>query len=66
VENLEPLEQYVQAYGSDNYIIGTDFPHPEFQKLPNATTDITDKPGLSQEDKAKILGGNMIRALKLD
>jgi aminocarboxymuconate-semialdehyde decarboxylase len=66
VENLEPLEQYVQAYGSDNYIIGTDFPHPEFQMLPNATTDVTDKPGLNEEDKRKILGGNMIKALKLE
>ena len=66
VENLEPLEQYVQAYGSDNYVIGTDFPHPEFQRLPNATTDITGKPGLTEEDKNKILGGNMVRALKLD
>jgi aminocarboxymuconate-semialdehyde decarboxylase len=65
VESLEPLEQMVEAYGSDNFLIGTDFPHPEFQRLPNATTDITDKPGLSEEDKRKILGGNLARALKL-
>jgi predicted TIM-barrel fold metal-dependent hydrolase len=65
IESLEPLEQLVEAYGSDNFIIGSDFPHPEFQMLPNATTDITDKPRLSDEDKAKILGGNLARALKL-
>ena len=65
VESLEPLEQYVEAYGSGNYLIGTDFPHPEFQRLPNATTDITDRAGLSDEDKAKILGGNIARALKI-
>ena len=65
VESLEPLEQMVEAYGSDNFFIGSDFPHPEFQFLPNYTTDITDKPRLSEEDKAKILGGNLARALKL-
>jgi aminocarboxymuconate-semialdehyde decarboxylase len=65
VESLEPLPQYVEAYGSENYLIGTDFPHPEFQRLPNATTDITDRPGLTDQDKANILGGNMMRALKL-
>jgi predicted TIM-barrel fold metal-dependent hydrolase len=65
VESLEPLEQMVAAYGSENFLIGTDFPHPEFQRLPNATSDITDRPGLTQEDKDNILGGNFARALKL-
>jgi predicted TIM-barrel fold metal-dependent hydrolase len=65
VESLEPLEQLVEAFGSDNFIIGSDFPHPEFQMLPNSTTDITDKPRLTDDDKAKILGGNLARALKL-
>jgi len=59
------VEQIVEAYGDDNFFIGTDFPHPEFQFLPNATTDISDKPGLSEEAKRKILGGNLARALKL-
>jgi aminocarboxymuconate-semialdehyde decarboxylase len=65
VESLEPLEQLVEAFGSDNFIIGSDFPHPEFQFLPNSTSDITDKPRLSDDDKSKILGGNLARALKL-
>ncbi|MEA2639660.1 MAG: hypothetical protein QOF51_1054 [Chloroflexota bacterium] len=65
VESLEPVEQMVEAYGSDNFFIGTDFPHPEYQFLPNLTTDILDKPRLSEEDKAKILGGNLARALKV-
>jgi predicted TIM-barrel fold metal-dependent hydrolase len=66
VESLEPLEQLVEAYGSDNFIIGSDFPHPEFQFLPNAPSDVTDKPRLTDEDKEKILGGNLARVLKLD
>ena len=37
----------------------------EFQRLPNVPTDITDKSSLSAEDKAKILGGNLARALRL-
>jgi predicted TIM-barrel fold metal-dependent hydrolase len=65
VESLEPVEQIVEAYGCDNFFIGTDFPHPEFQFLPNATTDISDKPGLSEEAKRKILGGNLARVLGL-
>ena len=65
VENLEPIEQFVAVHGSENYIIGTDFPHPEFQRLPNATKDILDKPLLSDQDKSNILGGNMARVLRL-
>jgi aminocarboxymuconate-semialdehyde decarboxylase len=65
VESLEPVEQLVEAYGSDNFFIGTDFPHPEFQFLPNHTTDISDRARLSEEEKAKILGGNLARALKI-
>ena len=65
IESIEPLEQLVEAYGSDNFVIGTDFPHPEFQRLPNAPSDVTDKARLSEEDKNKILGGNLARALRL-
>ena len=65
VESLEPVEQMVEAYGSDNFFIGTDFPHPEFQFLPNYTTHILDRPRLSEEDKAKILGGNLARVLQI-
>ena len=64
VESIEPLEQLVEAYGPDNFVIGTDFPHPEFQRLPNSTTDISGS-ALSDEAKNKILGGNLARALRL-
>ncbi len=65
IESLEPVEDMVRSYGADNFVLGTDFPHAEFRMLPNATTDILDQPGLSTEDKDKILGGNFARALKL-
>jgi predicted TIM-barrel fold metal-dependent hydrolase len=64
VENIEPLKQLVEVYGADNFVIGTDFPHPEFQRLPNASTDILNAK-LSAEDKSKILGGNLARALRI-
>ena len=53
------------AYGSEHLFLSTDFPHPEFQALPNSPSDITDKPGLSDQDKANILGGNLARFLKV-
>ena len=65
IENVEPLEQLVQVYGAANFVIGTDFPHPEFQRLPNASSDISGQTTLTEEDKANILGGNLARALKI-
>jgi predicted TIM-barrel fold metal-dependent hydrolase len=66
VENLDPVEQLVAAYGSENFIIGTDFPHPEYQRLPNGPSDILEKGQLSEVDKVNILGGNVARFLRLD
>ncbi|MND02271.1 hypothetical protein D3C83_215900 [compost metagenome] len=65
MQGLEPVEAIVMGMGSKNLFMSTDFPHPEFQALPNDTSDITDKPGLSDEDKANILGGNLARFLKV-
>lgn len=64
VENVEPLEELVQVYGHENFVIGTDFPHPEFQRLPNSAGGIMDA-GISDQAKTNILGGNFARALRL-
>ena len=55
----------VAAIGSENFFFGTDFPHPEFQELPNQIGAILAQQGLSERDKENILGGNITRALKL-
>jgi len=65
IESIEPLDQLVEAYGANNFVIGTDFPHPEFQRLPNASSDITGNSSLTNEQKSNILGGNLARALRL-
>lgn len=65
VQGLESTEAVVAGMGADNLFLSTDFPHPEFQALPNSTSDITDDARLSEEDKAKILGGNLARFLKV-
>ena len=65
VEPAEHLEQIVAAMGSENFFFGTDFPHPEFQRYQNTAAAITDRAGLSQQDKDNILGNNIARFLRL-
>jgi aminocarboxymuconate-semialdehyde decarboxylase len=66
VEPAEHLEQMVSAIGSENFFFGTDFPHPEYQRYQNTAAAITDRPGLSDQDKQNILGNNISRYLRLD
>jgi aminocarboxymuconate-semialdehyde decarboxylase len=65
VEPTEHLEQLVAALGSELFFFGTDFPHPEFQRYHNTAAAILDRPGLSEEAKANILGNNIARFLRL-
>ena len=61
IQGMEPVEQIVAAYGSENLFLATDFPHPEFQVLPNSVGGILDREHLSDTDKENILGGNLAR-----
>jgi uncharacterized protein len=52
------LPQAVQAIGSENFIIGSDYPHPP-STYPHTAAGIEQMAGLSEADKANILGQNL-------
>ena len=58
------LPNAVAAIGSDNFVIGSDYPHPP-STYPTTAAGLMEMEGLSDQDKEKILGGNIARALKL-
>lgn len=65
VESMENIPALVQMMGgSENMFFGTDYPHPEYQWLPNMVKGIVAHEGLSERDRENILGRNMLRALK--
>ena len=53
----------VELIGADNVLFGSDFPHPEGMYDPIAFVDQLE--GLSDTDKAKIMGGNLNRIMKV-
>jgi predicted TIM-barrel fold metal-dependent hydrolase len=59
----EPLVQAVAAIGSENFIIGSDYPHPP-STYPNTAAGI-EAMALSEEAKENILGGNAQRLFGL-
>jgi aminocarboxymuconate-semialdehyde decarboxylase len=66
VESTEHIPALVQSIGSENFFFGTDYPHGEYQYLPNTVESITGLEGISDRDKENILGRTMLRALKRD
>jgi predicted TIM-barrel fold metal-dependent hydrolase len=52
-----------QAIGADNVVFGSDFPHPEGMSDP--LTFVDDLAGLSPEDTAKVMGGNLARLMNV-
>ena len=56
----EPIVQAVAAIGSENFIIGSDYPHPP-STYPTTAAGIENMQGLPAHDKENILGGNMQR-----
>jgi predicted TIM-barrel fold metal-dependent hydrolase len=49
--------------GADNVLFGSDYPHPEGMSDPISFIDDLD--GLSDEDKAKVMGGNLSRLMNV-
>jgi len=65
---VEPDEagivQAIDAIGSENFIIGSDYPHPP-STFPNTAAGISNMTGLSETARENILGGNLQRVLGL-
>jgi predicted TIM-barrel fold metal-dependent hydrolase len=55
---------YVRLVGADRIVFGSDWPHAECLRDPLMFVD--ELTGLSQEDVAKIMGGNMMKLMKVD
>ena len=53
----------VKMVGTDRVVFGSDWPHPEGLKDP--ITFVDELAGLSEEDQAKIMGGNMMKLFKI-
>ncbi len=53
----------VKLIGADNVLFGSDFPHPEGMYDPIGFVDQLD--GLAEDDKAKVMGGNLNRIMKV-
>jgi predicted TIM-barrel fold metal-dependent hydrolase len=54
----------VQILGVDNTMFGSDFPHPEGLRDPLDFEDLLTS--LPKEDRAKVMGGNLARIMKVD
>jgi predicted TIM-barrel fold metal-dependent hydrolase len=53
----------VRLIGADNVLFGSDFPHPEGMYDPVSFVDQLE--GLPEADKAKVMGGNLNRIMKV-
>ena len=53
----------VEAIGADNVVFGSDYPHPEGMSDPLSFVDELE--GLSAEDMAKVMGGNLARLMNV-
>ena len=54
----------IDIVGVDNVVFGSDYPHPE--GLFDPVTWVDELEGLSEEDKAKVMGGTLGRLMKVE
>jgi predicted TIM-barrel fold metal-dependent hydrolase len=60
----DDLAGLIEHLGVDHILFGSDYPHPEGLAYPTSYVDHLPA-GLSTEDKAKIMGGNLGRIMKV-
>ena len=53
----------VQLVGPDNVVFGSDYPHPEGMFDPITFVDEIEE--LDEEDRAKVMGGNLAKLMKV-
>ncbi len=59
------LDKLIKTVGADHVLFGSDFPHPEGLADPCSFADRLPA-GLSEDDLAKIMGGNMTHLMKVE
>ena len=58
------LPQAIASIGSENFIIGSDYPHPP-STYPNTAAGLENMEGLTREQKENILGRNLMPWMKI-
>ena len=58
------IERLVEVLGADHILFGSDYPHPEGLAEPCSYVDHLPK-GFSEEDVAKIMGGNLANIMRV-
>jgi predicted TIM-barrel fold metal-dependent hydrolase len=60
----DDIEALIDTIGADHVLFGSDFPHPEGLASPRSYVDHL-PPGLSDDDMARIMGGNLAEILRV-
>ena len=60
----DKLDELIEAVGVDHVLFGSDYPHPEGLAEPCSYIDHL-PPGLSDDDIAKIMGGNLAQIMRV-
>jgi len=63
VHSYPALDYLLETVGADNVLLGSDYPFDLGYDAP--VRWLREAPGLSQEDREKVLGGNAARLLRL-